>query len=118
MDSTYKTNGSKFELFAIMESVMGTEIPKACMFLQSGTQIDWNHDAHGDVFVVFLQSVKISLPNLKSKFFLTYKDSDQMNAIRTVFGLSPTHMFLAHEESCEEKDSENCTRRTRTDFET
>ena len=93
MDSTYKNNSSKFELFAVMTSVMGIGNPFAYMFLQQRTQIDWNHAAHGDVLVKFLRSLKINLPNLKPKFFFTDKTSGQMNAIKTGLGFSSSLCF-------------------------
>ena len=46
IDSTYKANNSKFKLFLIMASVLGTGTPLAYMLLQPGTQndIDSRHE--------------------------------------------------------------------------
>ena len=76
-----------------MASVLGAGVPIAYMFLQPGTQIDWNHDARGKVVNEFLQCLKVRLPNLKPKFVFTDKDSGQINAIKAVFGITPSICF-------------------------
>ena len=38
--STYKTNSSKFELFAVLRLILGFDVPISYMLLQRETQID------------------------------------------------------------------------------
>ena len=95
LDSTYKTNSSKFELFALMESVLGAGVPIAYMFLQPGTQVDWDHDTRGVVLNEFLQSLKVRLLNLKPKLFFTDKNFGQIYAIKAVFGITSS-IYLWH----------------------
>ena len=93
IDSTYKTNNSKFELSVIMASVLGTGIPLAYMFLQPGTQILWTQDTTGCVIEEFLRVLKEKLMVLRPKFFFTDKDMGQLSPIRNIFDVTPSICF-------------------------
>ena len=69
IDSTYWTNSSKFGVFAVMASVLGAAVLIPYMFLQPGTQIDWNHDARREDLNEFLLCLKVRLANLKRNSF-------------------------------------------------
>lgn len=78
IDSTYKTNGSGMELFAIMTSVFGTGVPVAYMFLTKAA------DHHGailsrpSIIGKILHSVREALLDFRPKFFLRAKTSDKL----------------------------------------
>lgn len=90
IDSTYKTNSSKLELFTIIVTIFGTGFPLAYLFLKNESR------AEGELFASrqeqisrFLESVKLALPFFNPKFFFTDKDHGQMNAIRRI-GVQPS----------------------------
>lgn len=90
IDSTYKTNSSKLELFTIIVTIFGTGFPVAYLFLKNDSI------AENELLVSrqeqisrFLESVKLALPLFNPKFFFTDKDHGQMNAIRRM-GIEPS----------------------------
>ena len=69
------SNSSKFELFAVVESILGTGVHLALICLHQECYLDWNHDFLGEVLSEPLQCLKISLFDLKSKVFFKNKGS-------------------------------------------
>ena len=86
IDSTFKTNSSKIELFTILVSVFGVGFPLACIFM--GTSHD--DTRRQEVVTNFLQAVKNHCSNLTPLFFFSDKDRGQLNAIRAVFNIVPS----------------------------
>lgn len=92
IDSTFKTNSSKLELFTIMVSVFGTGFPIAYMFLDGQKQetvTEHHFLTRQEQISNFFAAVQSTLPRFSPKFFLTDKDHGQMNAIRGM-GLQPS----------------------------
>lgn len=83
IDSTYKTNSTKLELFTVLVSVVGTGFPMAYLFLQTSKEEGYRKNA----LAGFLGALRTAVPDLKPAFFFSDKDSGQMDAILSVFGL-------------------------------
>ena len=68
IDSTYKTNKEKLELFALIGSVMGTGFPLAYMLLESSSTTFSDCPTRQQSICLFLSSVRAFLPSLKPSF--------------------------------------------------
>lgn len=88
IDSTFKTNGQKLEVFCVIGSLHGTGFPIAYLFLASS---DGKDDLKRmDVLALFLQSLRRTLPSLSPSFFFSDKDKGQMHGIRVAFRMHPS----------------------------
>lgn len=86
IDSTYKTNSLKLELFSVITTVFGTGFPVAYLFLQSSL----GFGVRQGVLYSFLCAQRQRIANFKPKVFFTDKDRGQMNAIRNALDLDPS----------------------------
>ena len=98
IDSTYKTNSSKFELFAVLGSFLGSGFPIGYLFLEGGSGDD-ARGQRGEVLRVFLEALKRELKEFLPLHFFTDKDFGQINAIQECYGVIPClclwHVFKA-----------------------
>ena len=86
IDSTYKTNSSKPELFAVLGSFLGKGFPIAYLLLQEGCGESRTADRK-KVIYDFLLALKTRVSSLKPVFFFSDKDFGQIHAIHQVYGI-------------------------------
>ena len=92
IDSTFKTNSSKLELFAVLGSFLGTGFPIAYLLLQGGSSHSEADSSmqRKDTIRAFLQAIWTELPRFRPIFFFTDKDVGQIYAISSVFQIAPS----------------------------
>lgn len=88
IDSTYKTNKQKMELFAVIASSMGAGFPIAYFLLAPGTCGDLKPREQSLSF--FLAHVREYFPTLRPSFFFTDKEPAQINSIISQFQITPS----------------------------
>lgn len=88
IDSTFKTNKSKLELFVIIASCMGAGFPIAYFLLEPGTGGGLKY--RQESIDMFLKSVIAHYPSLKPSFFYTDKEQAQISSIITCFHITPS----------------------------
>lgn len=86
IDSTYKTNSSKLELFTVIVSVFGVWFPIAYLVMSNSD----NEMQRQEIVADFLEAVKSTFPRLNPLFFYSDKDRGQLNAIKKVFKIMPS----------------------------
>ena len=88
IDSTFKTNSSKHELFAILGSFLGTGFPIAYLLLEAGG----NERKMQRKFSIerFLEATRREVEHFKPTFFFTDKNLGQISAISSVYGVNPS----------------------------
>lgn len=86
IDSTYKTNRSKIELFTVLVSVFGVGFPVGYLLLEQST----DDTPRMESISKYLSLLKTSLPSLKPVVFFTDKDKGQISAITSVYGITPS----------------------------
>ena len=91
IDSTYKTNKQKSELFTVIASCMGAGFPLCYFLLDAGTE--GLLKTREESLTFFLKSIKEKFPNLRPSFVFTDKDTSQIKAIRNVFGVDASLCF-------------------------
>ena len=92
IDSTFKTNAEKFELFAVIGKVVGTGFPLAYFLLGSGdTRFENAQNSFPKTSLEqFLLSLKREVPGINRKFFFSDKDFAQLEAIKEAFNVTPS----------------------------
>lgn len=88
IDSTFKTNKNKLELFALIASCMGVGFPIAYFLLEAGTGNGLRN--REESLTLFLTNVASRFPDLKPTFFFTDKEQAQISAIKNAFSLCPS----------------------------
>ena len=88
IDSTFKTNRQKIELFAVLGTVLGTGFPIAYLLLAPTDEI--NVIPRKEILKRFLSAMRDVLPNVRPIFFFSDKDAGQLNAIRQSYGIHPS----------------------------
>lgn len=86
IDSTYRTNSEKLEIFSIMTSFAGTGFPISYFFLKPGTEPLSRKRAICEYF----KALHNRLSRLRPLLFFTDKDVGQIDAIEEVFGIRAT----------------------------
>ena len=86
IDSTYKTNSSKFELFGVLGSFLGSGFPVAYLFLEAG-QGDAAYSQRKCAIRDFLKCLKQRMKDFSPSFFFTDKDFGQIGAIHEIYGV-------------------------------
>ena len=92
IDSTFKTNSSKLELFAVLGSFLGAGFPIAYLLLQGGSPHSEADSSiqRKDTIRAFLQAIRTELTRFRPIFFFTDKDVGQIYAISSVFQIAPS----------------------------
>ncbi len=90
MDSTYRTNSSRFELFKVVTKIFGCEWPLAFMFFE-GNRADVNGTkSRMEVLEMFVRSDCDGLSPNRHIFFFSDKDWGQLHAIRNMHEINPS----------------------------
>ena len=85
VDSTYKTNSDKMEVFIVLRTVLGTGFPLAYYFLSGAKELQ--DKQRKDSILDFFRALKRSVPQVQPLFFFSDKDSGQIDAIENVYGI-------------------------------
>lgn len=88
IDSTFKTNKQKLELFTVIGSCMGAGFPLAYFLLEAGTGSGLKSREQSLTF--FLTHLKNKLQNLNPCFTFTDKETAQIKSLKTVFHVDPS----------------------------
>ena len=92
IDSTFKTNSSRMELFAVLGSFLGSGFPVAYLLLQPVPRndgIDATSNRKNRI-QEFLRAVHQELTSFRPVFFFTDKDFGQIFAISSVYRVTPS----------------------------
>ena len=90
IDSTHRTNSSKFELFTVICKTFGVGFPVACLFFEGNRDDVQGSQKRKDILSSFLNALKNSIPWLNPRYFFTDKDQGQISAIKSVYGITPS----------------------------
>ena len=92
IDSTFKTNSSKLELFGVLGSFLGTGFPVAYLLLEGSGRLRGSDGTTQRKSGVreFLKAVRRELRSFNPHFFFTDKDFGQIAAISSVYKIQPT----------------------------
>lgn len=88
IDSTFKTNRQKMELFTVIVSCMGVGFPIAYLLLEAGTGSGLK--CREESLTFFLQHIRNKFPRLRPHFFFTDKEQAQIHSISRVFNIQPS----------------------------
>ena len=119
IDSTFKTNSSKLELFAILGSFLGTGFPIAYLFLEAtgGRNETESITQRKSSIRGFLEALHRGLRSFRPTFFFTDKDFGQISAISSIYGVCPSiclwHMKRAIKRKVVELNAEGVERSTK-----
>ena len=92
IDSTFKTNSSKLDLFAILGSFLGTGFPIAYLFLEIGGRGRSSEceQSRKNSIKGFLGAVYRELQSFRPIFFFTDKDFGQISGLSDIYGILPS----------------------------
>ena len=91
IDSTFRTNSSKFELFAVLGSLLGTGFPKAYLLLEPASRkVPDSRLLRKNRIKQFLQALRRELSAFQPVFFFTDKDFGQISSISAAYGITPS----------------------------
>lgn len=85
IDSTFKTNKDRLELFTVIASCMGAGFPIAYFLLEAGTGNGLK--SREESLTLFLSNLKVQFPRLCPSFFFTDKETSQIKAIKNIFNI-------------------------------
>ena len=86
VDSTFKTNSQKLEMFVILGTLLRTGFPIAYFFLAGANELE---DSQRKKSIhSFFQALQQSLPSLKPLSFFSDKDKGQIEAIENFFTIN------------------------------
>lgn len=88
IDSTFKTNKQRYELFAVIITCLGVGFPLAYFSLEPGRGNGLK--SREESITAFLQSIANLFPSLKPSFFMTDEEVAQIKYIYNVFRIAPS----------------------------
>ena len=90
IDSTHKTNSSRFELFTVIVRCIGVGFLLAFLFFEGNYTFDASVQQTKDVLLSFLTHIRNHMESLRPKFFFNDTGMGQIHAIKNSYNITPS----------------------------